>query len=62
MVSPEEIADVVRSNRTEKACHSLVALANDRGGDDNISLIVFKINDVSYKKKGIFGRIFGIDT
>lgn len=61
-VSPEEIADVVRSNRTEKACHSLVALANDRGGDDNISLIVLKINDVGYKKKGIFGRIFGIDT
>lgn len=61
-VTPEEITYFVRNNGAQKACHSLVALANDRGGDDNISLIVLKINDVGYKKKGIFGRIFGIDT
>lgn len=59
-VSPEEIADVVRRKQTYKACRSLVDLANDRGGDDNISLIVLKIKAVGCKKKGIFGRMFGI--
>ncbi|MBU0698498.1 MAG: protein phosphatase 2C domain-containing protein [Proteobacteria bacterium] len=42
-VSPEEILDVVKRERPEKACQTLVNLANERGGDDNITVIVLKI-------------------
>ncbi len=37
---PEEIAEIVTGRSPEEACESLVAMANDRGGDDNITVIV----------------------
>ena len=39
-VSPDEIFDIVKNAPPEKACESLVDLANDRGGDDNITVVV----------------------
>ena len=43
MVQNEEIRALVSENETEEAARKLVELANDRGGDDNISLILVKI-------------------
>lgn len=40
---PEEIAEVVLGKDSEAACQKLVAMANERGGDDNITVIVLKI-------------------
>ncbi len=42
-VSPEEILEVTGTNSTDKACQSLVNLANERGGYDNVTVIVLKI-------------------
>jgi protein phosphatase len=45
-VHPDEILALVTSRDPETACRSLVDLANERGGDDNITAIVLKIEEV----------------
>lgn len=42
-VAPEEIMPIVTAKRPEAACRTLVDLANERGGDDNITVIILKI-------------------
>jgi protein phosphatase len=42
----EEIAGIVRGRPPQEACRILVDLANERGGDDNITVIVIKIVEV----------------
>ncbi len=42
-VKPEELIDIIQNNSPSKACRILINLANERGGDDNITLIVLKI-------------------
>jgi protein phosphatase len=55
-VSPEEILDIVKAEQPAKACQTLVDLANERGGDDNITVIVVKIK-ADNEKGGIMGMI-----
>ena len=43
-VSPEEIRDVALAHRAATACQILVDLANDRGGDDNVTVILIHIH------------------
>ena len=45
--SPEEIQQLVDGNGSDAACRRLVDLANDRGGDDNITAIVLKVKMVN---------------
>ncbi len=42
-VEPEEILAVVKKEGPDKACRSLIDLANERGGDDNVTVIVLKV-------------------
>jgi protein phosphatase len=42
-VSSEEILELVYNDGPDAACQKLVNLANDRGGDDNITVIVLKV-------------------
>jgi hypothetical protein len=42
-VKPEEIMEIARSNPPSKSGRMLVDLANERGGEDNITLIVLKL-------------------
>ncbi len=56
-VSPEEILGVVNKERPDRACRLLVDLANERGGDDNVTIIVLKIQKVRHEKGGIIGLI-----
>jgi len=42
-VQPEEILDVVLSKSTPNACQTLVDMANLRGGDDNITVVVLQV-------------------
>ena len=44
--SPEEIQKLVAGNGSDTACQRLVDLANERGGDDNITAIVLKVKTV----------------
>ncbi len=43
-VSPEEIKDVVLAASPEQACRTLVQMANDRGGSDNVTVQVIKLH------------------
>ncbi len=52
-VGPEEIRDVVASNTPKDSCRKLVDMANERGGDDNITLVVLEVKKVQGKKSGI---------
>jgi len=45
--SPEEIQQLVDGKESDAACRRLVDLANDRGGDDNITAIVLKVKMVN---------------
>ena len=40
----ELLAYATRSSTVYKACYDLVALANERGGDDNITVIIVKVS------------------
>jgi len=51
--SPEEILELVNNNRLNSACRRLVRLANDRGGDDNVTTIVLKVKMVKNTRKKI---------
>ncbi len=44
LVTPEEIMEIVSRDRPEITCQSLVDLANERGGLDNTTVIVLKVN------------------
>ena len=46
-VKPGEIAGIVKLNPPEKAGRILVDLANERGGDDNITIIILNILEIS---------------
>jgi len=48
----EEILELVYNRRSEKACKSLVDLANARGGDDNITAIVLKVRSMGNETGG----------
>jgi serine/threonine protein phosphatase PrpC len=56
-VSPEEILGVVNKEQPDRACRSLVDLANERGGDDNVTVIVLNIKRVRHERGGIIGLI-----
>ncbi len=42
-VSEKEILSIVSSNNTTEACNKLVDLANERGGKDNVTVLIIKI-------------------
>lgn len=56
-VSPEEILEVVKDQKPERACRSLVDMANERGGDDNVTVIVLKL-----KKQNKDGILAGVSA
>jgi serine/threonine protein phosphatase PrpC len=50
---------VVGQQTAEQACRKLVDMANQRGGHDNITVIVVKIKEI--KQKGLIGKLrFGL--
>ncbi len=56
-VAPEEILKTVRSNTPSKAGGILVDLAKERGGEDNITLIILNINPDSGAVKSVNGKV-----
>jgi len=56
-VSREEIGALVAANSSEAACKKLTGLALERGGQDNITVVVVKVLSKSGKpEKGVFHR------
>jgi PPM family protein phosphatase len=60
-ISREEIRDLVYQNDSTSACRKLTDLANRRGGEDNITVIVVRVTSTSEGAANrLFGRIVGI--
>ena len=56
-VSPDEILEMVVNNSTEKSCQSLVDMANERGGYDNVTVIVLKVNNAKKEPRSMKGLL-----
>jgi len=56
---PEEIFQLVNQHKLNVACQRLVELANERGGDDNITAIVLKVKVVKNAHKK-FSRLIAL--
>ena len=55
--TPEEILELVYNRRSGQACRGLVDLANERGGEDNITAIVLRIKSTGNHGRGLMGRL-----
>lgn len=67
--TPEEILEMAKTRRSDKACRKLVDLANARGGEDNITAIVLRVKSRGNHSGNFIGRlkqtlkkIFNLDT
>ena len=62
LVSEEEIADIARNEPPSQAVHTLIRLANRRGGYDNISVVIagpeYPQPSRSYRLRSIHRRFF----
>lgn len=45
MVSEDEIHEIIQNNEPPEAVRQLINLANDNGGNDNITVLVFKFDE-----------------
>ena len=54
--SPHEIMSVASGRRPADACRALVELANDRGGEDNVSAIVLHVTGVTRARPSVADR------
>jgi protein phosphatase len=60
-ISREEIRDLVYQNDSQSACRKLTDLANQRGGEDNITVIVVRVTAANERPANrLFERIVGI--
>jgi protein phosphatase len=60
-LSRNEIRDLVYQNDSEAACKKLTDLANQRGGEDNITVVVVRIQSADDKSaKNLLKRVTGI--
>ncbi len=59
---PEEICDIVENNPPEESTHKLIAMANERGGDDNITVIVLRLGALIESKKPLPGAALSEKT
>jgi protein phosphatase len=60
-ISREEIRDLVCRSDSDAACKKLTDLANERGGEDNITVIVVRIESTDGdSSKTLLGRAIGI--
>ncbi len=55
---PDEILEILNHKHPGKASQDLVDAANQRGGDDNITVIVLKVKAVNRARTGVMGFIF----
>ena len=53
--TPEEILELVHNQRSDQACQGLVDLANERGGEENITAIVLRVKSAGNHTRGFVG-------
>lgn len=59
-VSPDEIRDVVNGETPARAGQILVDMANERGGEDNITVITLKVLSARDGEAGFFKRLLRV--
>jgi protein phosphatase len=60
-VTPEEILEMVNTKSANNACQHLVNLANTRGGDDNITVVIIKVVKTrSFQQNRFFSVASGV--
>lgn len=55
-VTPQEISAIAAAQPPADACRTLVQLANDRGGEDNISAVVVRVTGVRRPHGSVIGK------
>lgn len=56
--SPEEIRDTIGDEKPEKACQLLIDMAKERGGEDNITVIIIRVKKVKRNaENGFLGAL-----
>ncbi len=59
LVAKEKIKEIVEKENPDSACRTLVELANEHGGSDNITIIIVKVHSFKHKKiKGWIQKMF----
>jgi serine/threonine protein phosphatase PrpC len=53
-VAPREILSLTTAHPPGSACRAMVQLANERGGDDNISAVVLRVAGVRRQHRSVF--------
>ncbi|HPQ80940.1 MAG TPA: Stp1/IreP family PP2C-type Ser/Thr phosphatase [bacterium] len=53
MMEDEEILEVAATNTPEAACRRLVDIANERGGDDNITVVIVEVKKLDPESAGV---------
>lgn len=62
-ISMEEIRDLACQNDSQTACRKLIDMANQRGGEDNITIIVVKVTSTNGESvEGMAGRYRSLQT
>ena len=56
-VTPSEIAALTVAHPPASSCRAMVTLANERGGDDNISAVVLRVAGVRRRRGSIFKKL-----
>ena len=47
LIKDHEICDIITGNKNlESSCRHLIDIANERGGDDNITVVLAEVNDI----------------
>jgi protein phosphatase len=55
-VTPQEITAMTTAHPPAHSCRALVQLANERGGEDNISAVILRVTGVRRKHGPVFGK------
>jgi protein phosphatase len=55
-VTPNEIIAFTGAHSPAASCRAMVALANERGGDDNISAVVLRVAGVRRRRDSVFRK------
>lgn len=55
-VTPKEITELAITHSPASSCRAMVQLANERGGDDNISAVVLRVTGVWRRHESVFGK------
>lgn len=56
-VAKEEISEAARSMAPDQACRHLVDLANERGGEDNITVLIFRVRSARFANNPVIRPI-----